>query len=201
MKMEDTKPEAVILDATAGNRMFWKKKNDKRVLWIDIQEDLEIPPDAVIDCTDTGFPDQSFHTIIFDPPHWWGDEPASTFFTIKNKEDKEKLQEKYPEMDIHGCYYGTDIYKTKSQLIKFLHKAQLEFHRIIWDNGILWFNWCEVKINLRKVLPIFTNWDPMIILPIGSKLQTMGDSQNYWVMLMKKDRPMWQTHLGGIYEK
>jgi len=172
--------------------MFWKNKHDKRVLWIDIQTDLEIPPDLVVDCTNTGFEDQSFHTIIFDPPHWWGDEPEKSLFTCKNKTQRKKLS----IGDGGLAYYGTDVYKSKSELINFIHKSQVEFYRILWDNGILWFNWSDVKIPVRKILPIFSNWEVMIELQIGSNLQTMGNKQNWWVMLMKKDRPMWQSSLG-----
>ena len=199
--MSDIKPEAHILDATASNRSFWRKKEDKRILWIDVEQELEVKPDLVLDCTNTGFQDNSFHTIIFDPPHWWGDDPASNFWTCRNKKEEVEWRKSVNSRPRGYTYYGTDKYKTKSALIKFLHKAQLEFHRILWDNGILWVNWCEIKISLDKVLAVFTNWDEMLRLPIGSNHQTMGDSQNYWVMLMKKDRPIWQTHLGGIYEK
>ena len=148
-KIQNNKPDAAILDATAANRKFWLKKQDKRILWIDIQTDLDIAPDMVLDCTNTGFPNQSFHTIIFDPPHWWGDETGGNFYTCRNEKERSKFIEKYGPGGY--SYYGTDVYKTKRELLKFLHKAQLELYRILWDNGVLWFNWSEVKIPLNNV--------------------------------------------------
>ncbi len=189
----DTKPQARILDATAANRMIWRTKKSNKIIWIDIEPELEISPDLIIDCAETGFPDYSVMTIFFDPPHWWGDKPASTFFTCRNKKEKGKFVEKYGSAGVG--YYGTDKYQTKSQLLSFLHRAQKEFYRILYPDGMLWLNWSEVKLSINKILPFFKNWDEMIRLEIGSKYQQLGEKQNYWILLMKKDRPSSQVDL------
>jgi len=191
----ESKPDARILDATAANRAFWRTKESNHILWIDIEPELEIKPDLVLDCTNTGFPDESIMMIIFDPPHWWGDTPGENFFSCRNKEEKRQFEEKYG-LGRHGAtYYGTDKYQTKHALLGFLHKAQLEFQRILYPDGILWLNWSEVKLELNRIMPFFRDWDEMLRLPIGSKLQTLSTYQNWWVMLMKKDRPDPQTML------
>ncbi len=178
-----------ILDATASNRSIWRKKESRHVLWIDIESELRVPPDMVLDCTTTGFEAERFHTIFFDPPHWWGDETGENYFACRNDADEMKLQKRYGIRARKAAYYGADKFKSKSELLVFIHKAQKEFCRILKDEGILWLNWSEVKIPLGKILPFFRNWDEMIRLTIGSKAQSLGDFQNYWVMFMKKDGP------------
>jgi len=174
--------------------MFWKTKESNHILWIDIETELDIEPDLILDCTNTEFPDNSVMMIFFDPPHWWGDKIADNFYTIRNKNDREHFNEKYGT-HFNGAYYGTDKYHTKRQLLNFLHRAQEEFKRILYPDGVLWLNWSEVKLELDRIMPFFRDWDEMLRLPVGSKNQIMSTYQNYWVMLMKKDRPHPQTML------
>jgi hypothetical protein len=173
-----------ILDATAGNRTIWTIKNDPRVLYIDIEPTLEIPPDEVMDCTRTSFPDKSYHTIIFDPPHKIGDEINRSIFSTP------RLTEKYKKW-LPGrkipVYYGADKYKTKTGLMVFLHKANVEFNRILMDDGCLWFKWAANTTPLDAVLPLFDNFMEMLRIPVrpnhtGKKQGCVAD----WVLLMKK---------------
>jgi len=46
------KPNARILDATAGNRTMWDAKTTPFMIWIDIEKDLTVPPDFFMDCTE-----------------------------------------------------------------------------------------------------------------------------------------------------
>ena len=181
------KPEATVLDCTAANRMFWVKKESDKVLWTDIEPDLEIKPDMVVDIRKTEFIDGQFKTIIFDPPHWWGDQPQKNYYSNKNEEDTRIFIEKY-NMKWRGvCYYGTDKYVSKKSLLGFINASQKEIYRILDDDGVLWFNWSDVKIPLVKILPFFDQrWDVMIKLQIGSRKQSLSKHQNWWVMLMKK---------------
>lgn len=198
MVIFESKPDARILDATASNRSIWRTKESTKIIWIDIEPELEIKPDLVLDCTQTGFPDNSIMMLIFDPPHWWGQKTGEAFFTCRNKAEKKKFLDKY-NMGSAGCaYYGTDKFGTKTELLSFIHKAQKEFHRILYPDGVLWLNWSDVKLSLSKILPFFKDWDEMLRLPIGSKLQTLSDSQNWWVMFMKKDRPTPQTMMSAF---
>lgn len=82
-----TKPQTLppVLDACCGSRMFWFNRLDPRAIFIDNRHEshqlpdsssnggsrsLTIAPDLVADFTNLPFPDNSFHLVIFDPPHF-----------------------------------------------------------------------------------------------------------------------------------
>ena len=180
------KPDAKVLDCTAANRMVWSKRDSQNVLWTDIETELEHPADMIVDIRNTDFEDGQFNTVIFDPPHWWGDTIGRNIYALRNKKDAKEYNDRYGT-NSHPSYYGCDKYYTKKSLLGFINASQKEIHRILGDGGILWFNWSEVKLPLEKILPFFDQrWDVMIKLPIGSKKQTKSKHQNWWVMLMKK---------------
>ena len=83
--MREIKPDAKILDATAGNRHIWKVKDDSRIVFMDIESELEVKPDIIGDCTKTDYPDGYFHTIFFDPPHWGGGCARRQLFYIEKQ--------------------------------------------------------------------------------------------------------------------
>lgn len=190
--ISEIKPEARVLDATAANRRIWSTRESPNILWIDIDPELEIKPDVVIDCTKTSFPDDYFFTIFFDPPHMWGDKTADQIYTCRNKKEHDAFMNKwgFNQFKKVPTYYGTDKYKTKLELLTFVHKAQKEFYRILATNGMLWVKWCESRITLAKILPFFKDWHEMIRLEIGSKKQTLSAAQTYWIMFMKDPNPV-----------
>lgn len=71
-----TKP---ILDPASGSRMFYFDKTDPRVCFGDIRQVektllcdnrwLEINPDVLIDFRDLPYENDTFHCVVFDPPH------------------------------------------------------------------------------------------------------------------------------------
>jgi len=179
------KPDAKVLDCTAANRMFWVKRESDYVLWSDIETDLERPADMIVDIRETDFEDGQFNTVIFDPPHWWGDTIGKNVYALRNTDDAQAYNDRYGT-NSHPTYYGCDKYSTKKSLLGFINASQKEIYRILDTGGVLWFNWSEVKLPLEKILPFFDQrWDVMIKLPIGSKKQTKSKHQNWWVMLMK----------------
>lgn len=131
-----TKSEISILDATAGNRMIWKTKKHPRILWIDIEPELEVPADKIMDCRKTDFPDESINTIFFDPPHDYGYRHGKTWITAKNKIELEEFNKKY-NMKRSLAYYGVEKYRSSSELLGFIHQAQKEFYRILKPDGML----------------------------------------------------------------
>jgi len=197
MSVLQDKPEARILDATAGNRNIWKLNENPNIIWIDIEPALEVQPDQVIDCTKTPFPDEYFFTIFFDPPHWWGDKIAENIYTLRNWDDAHAFNKRYGT-NRHVSYYGTDKFKTKTQLLRFLNKASKEFFRILASNGMLWMKWVDAKIDIDKILPFFKEWDEVLRIHVGSPRQTNSDMQAYWLLLMKKDRPDPQSFLSSF---
>lgn len=70
-----TKP---VLDPCCGSRMMWFDKDDPRAMFGDIRTEtrdlcdgrvLTVDPDVVMDFRDMPFPDDTFHLVVFDPPH------------------------------------------------------------------------------------------------------------------------------------
>jgi len=69
-----------VLDACCGGRMMWFDKANKFALYMDKRREslkwddagmssLEVNPDVLADFTEMPFPDESFHLVVFDPPH------------------------------------------------------------------------------------------------------------------------------------
>ena len=182
---ETIKESATILDATAGNRRLWNKREDSRVLWIDIEPELEIKPDILLDCTNTGFESGRFNLVVFDPPHMWGYKKNEiAFSTPSSKVAKEKWPDWYGVRDAHG-YYGADKYQTKEELMEFIFNSEKEFHRILRDEGVLLLKWNDRMGLLEAVIQIFSKWEIMLKIPVQK--QKGQDTNTFWLLLMKKE--------------
>ena len=73
-----------VLDACCGGRQFWFDKQNPLATYQDIRTEtvtwnddnghpkrkLEIKPDIIGDFTQMSFPDETFHLVVFDPPHF-----------------------------------------------------------------------------------------------------------------------------------
>jgi hypothetical protein len=176
------KETAQILDATAGNRTLWTCKDDPRILFIDVEPDLDRKPDLLLDCTNTGFPDARFHTIVFDPPHQTGRAKNEGVFCTPNRREYDA---KWPQYKRPGPprYYGSDKYKNKAELMVFLHKAGKEFSRILSDDGILLLKWGENLAEVGAVLPLFDDFKEVMRT---SRVIGRSAKGGVWVLLMKK---------------
>jgi len=169
------KAEALVYDATAGNRTMYVKKDHPLVFYGDVEPDLSFPPDGFVDCRDTGFPDKSKYLIIFDPPHEYGQKKNQGIFNTPSKELHDR---KWPQ---HRCpkglprYYGLDKFQTKKELKQFLYEAQREFHRILADGGALLFKWSERSMRLDEVLQLFPNWCVLLKIRCYQRLLMMKD--------------------------
>lgn len=67
-----------ILDACCGSRMFWFNKENKNTVYMDNRTEettlcdgrkLIIKPDIIADFRKMPYKDETFHLVIFDPPH------------------------------------------------------------------------------------------------------------------------------------
>lgn len=67
-----------IIDVCCGGRMFWFDKNNSDVVFMDNRNFIdtlcdgrafEVKPDVVADFRNIPYPDNSFHLVVFDPPH------------------------------------------------------------------------------------------------------------------------------------
>ena len=168
---------------------MWKTKYSDKVLYIDVDPELEITPDIITDCSHTDFDDGQFHTIFFDPPHIWGEKIGENIYACRNRAERTALLEKRGYENRGGiAYYGIDKFKTKVDLLQFVDDAQKEFYRILSDGGMLWFRWSEWKIQLKEVMKLFGNWDKMLHIkeqPNSKLKRSTGKSKKHWIALTK----------------
>ena len=132
-----------ILDACCGSRMFWFNKTNPDVIFMDCREHEEIltrgqplvvKPDVFGDFRNMDFEDNSFHLVVFDPPHLMVKENSWLFkkYGGLNKETwKDDLKRGFSE-----CF------------------------RVLKPNGILIFKWAESNIPLKEVLQC-TDQEPL----------------------------------------
>ena len=176
MKVE-AKPDSLVYDATAGNRMMWVTKEHPFVLFSDIEEELSIRPDEFIDSRDTGLEDESKFMVIFDPPHEYNHKKNRGYMTTPNDD---LCREKWGKK---SSYYGADKYKSKRELLRYIYECQKEFYRILRPQGVVFLRWAERRIPLDEILALFRGWQLMIRIPVFKKGPEKTDT--YWLMLMK----------------
>lgn len=128
-----------ILDVTAGSRMFWWDKQNPNVVFSDKRKEkyttmdrgkeriIEVNPDVIADFRDLPFKDNSFHLVVFDPPH------------LVQAGDSSWLVKKYGKLD-------------KSTWPQDLKRGFDECMRVLKPNGTLVFKWNDDQIKLAKVL-------------------------------------------------
>ncbi|MDT1996836.1 class I SAM-dependent methyltransferase [Carnobacterium divergens] len=125
-----------ILDACCGSRMFWFDKKHKNTVFMDIRQTseilcdgrkLEVNPDVLGDFKDMPFEDESFHLVIFDPPH------------LVKAGDNSWLAKKYGKLDL--ATWPNDIKQGFDECM-----------RVLKPNGTLIFKWNEEQIKLKEIL-------------------------------------------------
>jgi ubiquinone/menaquinone biosynthesis C-methylase UbiE len=150
-----------ILDACCGSRMMWFDRNQKDTLFIDHRSEshlvkdissnggqrlIEVSPDLIADFRELPFEDNSFHLVVFDPPH------------LNNLGKNSWMAKKYGkllpswETDIKG---GFD-----------------ECMRVLKPNGTLIFKWNENQIKINKILEVIET-RPLFGHPSGKHGQTI----------------------------
>jgi hypothetical protein len=171
----------MILDATAGNRSIYQYKKSENIIFIDIEKQLWTKPTMFADSRKLPFQGKAFHTVIFDPPHDWGGDP----FDFKTGEFLKSRQWGRTK-PYQFTYYGWDKYRYKHEMIKYLYESQKEFARVTADTGLLIVKWCEVRIPLKRLLAILTEWRLLIEIPVHDPNHTYGESQTYWLIMEKR---------------
>jgi SAM-dependent methyltransferase len=133
-----------VLDSCCGPRMFWFDRRDPRALFIDIRRetfaaDLGTPstlgrsptvidPDQIADFTVMPFPNESFHLVVFDPPH------------VQRKEARGIVTRKY------GVLNG--------DWREMLRKGFAECFRVLKPHGTLVFKWAESQFPVKDILKL-----------------------------------------------
>jgi len=135
-----------ILDACCGGRMMWFDKQDDRCLFADCREGVmgidhmpsqsgrspkSVIPDQIHDFRCMPYDTETFHHVVFDPPH------------VRNLSMK----------SVTGFSYGSLDQDTWQDD---LAAGFAECFRVLRPNGTLIFKWNEVDIPLRDVLALTT---------------------------------------------
>lgn len=183
----------MILDATAGNRTMWKKKDSENIVYLDMQTTLERPPNIIASNEQTPFPDKTFDTIFYDPPHSWGTYTHYHSYTHRSEEYMEKWDD-----DSIPRYYGWDVYKDKRTFIVHMTKTNKELARILKKDGLLWLKWNEMKLQLYTIEGVFSLFETLMRIYVGSPSQTAGKHQTFWVCMQKKEGEDVQSSLLGF---
>jgi len=180
----------MILDATAGNRTMWKHKNTESIIYIDMQRKLTLKPTILTLNTLTPFRDRQFDTIFYDPPHMYGSKEGyqPAYWSKKKKYAQEHVPFAF-------TYYGWDAYQTWGQLLRHIHDAQMEFTRILKDDGLLFLKWCELVKSIDRVLTIFDKWTELMRLYVKSPTHTASTKQTFWIIMQKKKVDYKQSRL------
>lgn len=125
-----------ILDACCGSKMMWFDKNNPDVVFNDIRNgtfeaygrETTISPDTQVDFKNLPFDSDSFHLVVFDPPHskWLGGDT------------------------ILGQKYGQLFSNWETEIVQ----GFKECIRVLKPNGTLIFKWNDKDIKLNKLLSI-----------------------------------------------
>lgn len=127
----------MILDVCCGSQMFYFDKNRKDLITMDIRQEnfsihgkkIDVNPSVVGDFRDIPFENETFHHVIFDPPHLIHPGKNSIMF----------------------CQYGGLSKETWQKDIK---KGFEECWRVLKNNGTLIFKWSEHDIRVKQILEI-----------------------------------------------
>lgn len=124
-----------ILDACCGSKMFWFDKDHPDVMYMDNRKfkdtlcdgrTLEVNPDIIADFRDMPFEDDTFHLVVFDPPH------------LLKAGENSWLAKKYGKLEETWPF---DIRQGFSECM-----------RVLKPFGTLIFKWNEDQIKLNEVL-------------------------------------------------
>jgi SAM-dependent methyltransferase len=136
-----------VLDACCGPRMMWFDKADPRALFIDKRQEIVprdwtndgrsagrnpavVAPDIIADFTAMPFPDESFHLVVFDPPH----------VGLSRTGVNGKFRKLYGVLPVDW--------------VEVLRGGFAECFRVLRPHGTLIFKWSEHSIPLGDVLAL-----------------------------------------------
>jgi SAM-dependent methyltransferase len=132
-----------VLDVACGAKAFYFDHSDPRVTFCDVDpRDLTlcdgrryvVSPDVVADFRALPFGDESFDTVIFDPPHLIrGQGWQAQKYGVLRSDWKSELRDGFAE-----CF------------------------RVLKPTGVLVFKWSDVQVHLSEILPLALPHRPLI---------------------------------------
>lgn len=160
--------DKLVLDATCGGRMMWYQKSNPHTLYVDERrfsekmsngQNFKVEPDQIVDYRNMPFDDESFHLVVFDPPHFFSQKPTGW------------LAKKYGILD-------KENWKTDLQL------GFSECWRVLKNNGTLVVKWSVEKGSKSRSIPI---QDVIKVFGRQPLFGTRPGSHNntYWLIFMK----------------
>ncbi|WP_314807322.1 SAM-dependent methyltransferase [Segatella oris] len=168
-----------ILDACCGGKMFYFDKQDERVLFQDIRDiettlcdgrHFEVKPDVQADFTNMPYPNETFHMVVFDPPHLLRNVGKSKFADIYGS-----LNPKARPTGYQHIKYGSLPNQNWRDLLK---RGFAECFRVLKHGGFLIFKWNETDIKVTEVLKL-TPEKPFFGHISGKRANT------HWICFMK----------------
>lgn len=147
--------EKRVLDATCGSKMMWFDKNNQETVFADQRSEshilcdgrsLEISPDVQMDFINMPFDDESFHLVVFDPPH------------IDNLGANSWMAKKYGRL--------TGDWKED------VKKGFYECLRVLKKNGVLIFKWNESSVTTSEIVKII-DYPPLFGHTSGRQSKTI----------------------------
>jgi hypothetical protein len=198
----------MILDAGCGNRSMWLLKNNDRIIYVDVEKQLQRKPTIFSSNTNLPFSDNSFDSIFFDPPFSWN--MKHPFWSFPNINLQLKA---YPNIDAEHnkycpTYYGVERYKNRSALVSYIYRAEKELYRVLKDDGSLWLRWANMSnMSEQHVLGIFKNWHICLTHEINTSRQNTAmrkvkeNNISFWFMLMKKPLQFVQPDLFAVTQE
>ena len=166
--LELGKPDATILDVTAGNRMMWKVKDNPCVVFLDKEPALAIPPDVLATWDRLPFPDNYFSVIVFDPPHLIRSNPPPYFTNPKEKYN----------------WYGW--FKTRREMVVSIIGADKEFARVA---PMVLLKWYEDEVPVDNIVGLLKSFKPELYKKwraneLSRKKRSGGST--WWVKLVRR---------------
>jgi len=146
-----------ILDACCGPKGMWFNKSDSRVLYMDKRREtihMQYPsgnyteiinPDLLLDFASMPFQDETFHMVVFDPPH------------ITQKKPIGRIVKRYGHL--------------AGEWQEMLKNGFSECFRVLKPNGTLIFKWNECRIPVKEILAL-TDHAPLFGHKSGKTMQT-----------------------------
>ena len=147
----------MFLDASAGNRMMWRRKDHPLFVFMDKNPLLQVPPDILAVWEYLPFRDGVFKTAFLDPPHKFN--RSSGFWAEPSSPN----------------YYGADIRREK--LVSGIYHGTRELLRVAKR---LCFKWCDDEISLQRILSLIPKGWKEINRWKDDKIRAHGNS-TWWI--------------------